>query len=452
MTPTENKRKEDLLSGPVLPLLLRMSAPNTVAFLISAIVVLTEVLFISKLGTEALAAVALAFPIIMFTQQMAFGALGGAVTSSIARSLGAGNLERAERLLWHSLFVAICGSLFFLFFFIIGGESLLKILGGEGSLLNESFSYSIIFLSGGITIWLSGVLTAALRGMGNMIYPAIITILASLIQVVLAGGLILGWFGLPKMGIAGAAISVIANGIFMSTILLLKFSNPSTPVRLKLSRLSFEKELFQDIFNVALPASLSPVFTVATVLILTGLVAQFGTAALAGYGIGSRVEFLMIPLIFGIGSAMTTMVGTNVGAKNIDRAEKIGFIGGISAGLLSGIIGVILALTPEYWIHFFTNDEAAYLVTKQYIQIVGICYGFQGLGLSLYFASQGANAMRWAILATIARCLIAAIGGWISVYYFSAGITGIFYSAAAAVIIYGFMLIISLRMGAWRKS
>ena len=319
-------------------------------------------------------------------------------------------------------------------------------------MLNESFSYSIIFLSGGITIWLSGVLTAALRGMGNMVYPAIITILASLIQVVLAGGLILGWFGLPKMGIAGAAISVIANGIFMSTILLLKFSNPSTPVRLKLSRLSFEKELFQDIFNVALPASLSPVFTVATVLILTGLVAQFGTAALAGYGIGSRVEFLMIPLIFGIGSAMTTMVGTNVGAKNIDRAEKIGFIGGISAGLLSGIIGVILALTPEYWIHFFTNDEAAYLVTKQYIQIVGICYGFQGLGLSLYFASQGANAMRWAILATIARCLIAAIGGWISVNYFSAGITGIFYSAAAAVIIYGFMLIISLRMGAWRKS
>ena len=113
---------------------------------------------------------------------------------------------------------------------------------------------------------------------------------------------------------------------------------------------------------------------------------------------------------------------------------------------------MLLALTPEYWIHFFTNDEAAYLVTKQYIQIVGICYGFQGLGLSLYFASQGANAMKWAILATIARCLIAAIGGWISVYYFSAGITGIFYSAAAAVIIYGFMLIISLRMGAWRKS
>ena len=158
----------------------------------------------------------------------------------------------------------------------------------------------------------------------------------------------------------------------------------------------------------------------------------------------------MIPLVFGIGTAMTAMVGTNIGAKNIARAEKIGFIGGISAGAFAGIIGVILALTPELWINYFATDEATYLVTKQYIQIVGVCYAFQGLGLSLYFASQGANAMKWPIIGTVTRFIIAALGGSIAVYWFESNLAGIFYSAAAAMLIFGLILLISLKMGAWR--
>jgi Na+-driven multidrug efflux pump len=310
----------------------------------------------------------------------------------------------------------------------------------------------MIFLTGGILIWLSGSLSAALRGMGNMRYPAMLMSISSGMQVILSGGFILGWFGFPKLGIAGAAVSALASGGFMSLMMLLKLSSSSSKVNLRISRFSFEKELFKDIFEVFLPASLSPVLTVGTVLVLTGLVGQFGTTALAGYGIGSRVEFLMIPLVFGIGTAMTAMVGTNIGAKNIERAERIGWLGGISAGFFAGIIGIVLALTPELWINFFASDEATYLVTKQYIQAVGFCYGFQGLGLSLYFASQGANAMKWPIIATVTRFTVAALGGWVSIYWFSSGLIGIFYSAAMAMTLFGLMLLISLKMGAWRRS
>ena len=445
-------RTKEFLHDPILPLLVRMAAPNTVAFFIQAIVVLTEVWFISKLGTTSLAAVALAFPILMITQQMAFGALGGAVTSSIARSIGAGDIERAEKLLWHSLLIASCGAFVFLFAFLAGGESLLKILGGKDQLLEESLFYCMVFLSGGIVIWLSGSLSAALRGMGNMRYPAILMSISSGIQVILSGGFILGWFGFPKLGIVGAAVSALAGGSFMSLMMFIKLSSSSSKINFRISNLSFEKELFKDILDVFLPASLSPVFTVGTVLVLTGLVGQFGTTALAGYGIGSRVEFLMIPLVFGIGTAMTAMVGTNIGAKNTERAERIGWLGGISAGFFAGIIGIVLALTPELWIKFFASDEATYLVTKQYIQAVGFCYGFQGLGLSLYFASQGASAMKWPIIATITRFTVAALGGWVSIYWFSSGLIGVFYSAAVAMTLFGLMLLISLRMGAWRKS
>ena len=445
-------RTDEFLSDPVFPLLVRMSAPNTIAFFIQAIVVLAEVWFISKLGTISLAAVALAFPIIMLTQQMAFGALGGAVTSSIARSLGAGDKERAEKLLWHSLFLAACGGLFFLFIFLIGGEFLLLTLGGRGLLLQEALSYCLVFLSGATIIWFSGTLSAALRGMGNMRFPAMLMIAGSGIQIILGGSLILGWFGVPALGLIGAPIAAISTATFITLVMFLKLMHSSSEVQLKLSLLYFEKELFKDIFTVALPASLSPVFTVGTILVLTGLVGQFGDAALAGYGLGARIEFLMIPLVFGIGTAMTAMVGTNMGAKKIERAERIGWVGGSVAGFFSGIIGLILFLTSDYWISLFATDQATYIVTKQYIEIVGLCFGFQGLGLSLYFASQGANAMKWPIFATISRFIVAALGGWIAVNWFSSGIAGVFYAAASAMTLYGLMLVLSLKMGAWRSN
>lgn len=447
-----DKRTENMLKEPIFPLLVNMSAPNTIAFLVQAVVVLTEVWLIGRLGTSALAAVALAFPVIMLTQQMAFGALGGAVSSSLARSLGAGDKQRAEELLWHALFLAACGALFFLSVFYISGELLLQILGGKGELLEQAIAYCRVFLLGAIVIWLSGTLSAALRGIGNMRFPALLIIFGSGLQVTLAGGLILGWFGLPRLGIIGAPLAAILSGIFMSSAMLIKLSYFSQEVELTLKRLSLKKDLFEDIFSVALPASLSPIFTVATILVLTAFVGQFGASALAGYGIGSRIEFLMIPLVFGIGTAMTTMVGTNMGAKNIHRAERIGWLGGSLAGFFSGIIGLLLAISADYWINFFTTDESAYEATKAYIQIVGLCFTFQGLGLSLYFASQGANAMKWPMIATGSRFILASLGGWLAINYFSIGLNGVFYSAALAMTLYGLILVISLKLGAWRKN
>ena len=447
-----DKRTEQFLKDPIFPLLIKMSAPNTVAFLINAVVVLAEFWFISQLGITPLAAVTLAFPAIMLTQQMAFGALGGAVTSSIARSLGAADKPRAEKLLWHSLYISCFGALAFLIIFFIFGEPLLRILGGKGALLEESLAYCFVYLLGAIVVWLSGSLTAALRGMGDMQFPAVLTVICAGIQVFFSAGFILGSFGLPKLGLVGSAWSMIVTSGFMALVTLIKISSPSSPVRLKLKRLTIERELFEDIFSVALPASLSPIMTVATVLLLTGLIGQFGTSAIAGYGIGSRVEFLLIPIVFGIGTAMTAMVGTNIGAKNIERAEKIGMVGATTAGLLSAVIGLALALTPNLWISIFTSDPETLLVTKQYIQILGVCYIFQGYGLSLYFASQGANAMKWPIIITAIRLVVFSVFALVAVYWLSYGLVSIFYASAIAMVIFGILMVISLKMGAWRNT
>ena len=447
-----DNRTQEFLTRPIIPLLIRMSAPNTIAFFIQSLVVLTEVWFISRLGTNSLAAVALAFPLLMITQTMSGGALGGAITSAIARSMGADDIEKAERLIWHSIIISLGGAISFLILFLLFGKQLLFLLGGRGEILQESYAYCSILFFGGILLWLSGSLSAVLRGMGNMRFPATLMVITSSIQVILSGGFILGWFGFPKLGVPGAAVAVLISSALMVTVILLKLRSKSIPASLRKERFQLKKFLFDNIFEVAIPASLSPLLVVGTILVLTGLVGRFGTEALAGYGIGSRVEFLMIPLIFGIGSAMTSIVGANIGALNIDRAEKVGILGGSTAGFVSILIGLTLAVFPEAWIQFFTDDIKAFEVTKKYIQIVGPFYIFQGIGLSLYFASQGANAMKWPTIATIARFIIACAGGGISVYWLELGIESIFISSSAAMAIFGLMIFISIKKGAWRKN
>ena len=447
-----DNRTQEFLTRPIIPLLIRMSAPNTIAFFIQSLVVLTEVWFISRLGTNSLAAVALAFPLLMITQTMSGGALGGAITSAIARSMGADDIEKAERLIWHSIIISLGGAITFLILFLLFGKQLLFLLGGRGEILQESYAYCSILFFGGILLWLSGSLSAVLRGMGNMRFPATLMVITSSIQVILSGGFILGWFGFPKLGVPGAAVAVLISSALMVTVILLKLRSKSIPASLRKERFQLKKFLFDNIFEVAIPASLSPLLVVGTILVLTGLVGRFGTEALAGYGIGSRVEFLMIPLIFGIGSAMTSIVGANIGALNIDRAEKVGILGGSTAGFVSILIGLTLAVFPEAWIQFFTDDIKAFEVTKKYIQIVGPFYIFQGIGLSLYFASQGANAMKWPTIATIARFIIACAGGGVSVYWLELGIESIFISSSAAMAIFGLMIFISIKKGAWRKN
>ena len=447
-----DNRTQEFLTQPVMPLLIRMSAPNTVAFFIQSIVVLTEVWFISKLGTNSLAAVALAFPLLMITQTMSGGALGGAITSAIARSMGANDIDKAERLIWHSVVISLGGAFTFLLLFLLFGEQLLFLLGGRGDILKESYTYCSYLFLGGLILWLSGSMSAILRGMGNMRFPATLMVCTSFLQVFLSGGFILGWYGFPQIGVPGAAIATLISASVMVIIIFLKLMSKSIPVKLRLKQLILSRDLFNNIFEVAIPASVSPLLTVGTILVLTGLVGTFGTEALAGYGIGSRVEFLMIPLIFGIGTAMTSIVGANIGAKNIIRAETVGIYGGTSAGVVSIFIGLILALFPDAWIQFFTDDVKAFEVTKLYIQIVGPFYIFQGIGLSLYFASQGANAMKWPTIATISRFLIASIGGGVSVHWLGYGIGSVFIASAIAMMIFGTMIFVSIKKGAWRVN
>lgn len=443
-------RTQHFFTAPPALLLLKMSTPNSIAFLVQSFVSMMEVWFIGRLGTGALAAIALSFPLLMLTQMMAAGALGGAVASAIARALGAGDVPRAERLVWHGLLFLVMGALSFLLIFLVVGKPFLAFLGGRGAVLEDAMNYCLVLFVGGVFLWSMMVLSAVYRGMGNMHYPAMLMVLGGVFQVVLTGCLVTGAFGLPNLGMVGAALSAVINGFLISLLLVVGLIKGSQTVMLRKRAMVFSRELFRDISRVAWPASLSPLLTIFTVLSITTLVGRFGEAALAGYGIGSRIEMLIVPLVFGLGASMTSLVGISLGAGDVHRAERVGWIGGAMAAGVSGVVGIVLALFPGFWIPIFTDDATTFESAKTYIKIAGPCFALQGLGLSLYFASQGTGKMVWPMVAFILRALVAVGGALLLGFVFDFGLAGIYVAVGLGMMLYGVLLAGMLKAGTWR--
>jgi Na+-driven multidrug efflux pump len=305
---------------------------------------------------------------------------------------------------------------------------------------------------GCVALWTMAIASAVLRGTGDMRTPAALMLVGGIVQMLLSGVLILGWFGVPSLGIAGAAVSVLTIATINSLIQLAMLARGRMSIALRRATLAFRRELFRDILKVGALASLSPIFTVLTIGALNALMTSFGTAAVAGYGIGARVEFLLIPLVFGLGAAMTSMVGINFGAGNVARAERIGWTGGAAASALSGIVGIVLAFIPELWMNLFTDDPVARASGAAYLRIVGPVFAFQGLGLALYFASQGAGTVFWPVVATVLRFVVAVGAAAIGVRTLGFGIDFVYASIAVGMVLYGALTAASLALGAWRAA
>lgn len=433
-------------------MLVHLATPNAAAFVVQALVSMTEVWYVGQLGTTSLAAMAFVFPGLMLMQMLSGGALGGAVASSVARALGSGDVDRAKQLIWHALCIAILAGLFFWSSFVVFGEPLLVFIGAEEKVLDLALAYASILFGGCTCIWITSLLSGVFRGMGEMKFPALLMAGSGVVQVILSGALVLGWFGAPKLGIRGAAISVITVASLSTIISLSKLVFGHQRISLVRSHAKLRGPLFADIFKVGALASLSPFLTIASIMIVNGVISGFGDAMVAGFGIGSRLEFLLIPMVFGFGAAMNTMVGMNIGAGDVARSEHIAFVGGSVAAALTGVIGLTLAVFPGIWIGVFTNDPETLAAGSLYLQYTGWAFAFQGMGLSLYFASQGAGKVLWPVIANFIRFGIGAGGAVLAVYVFHLSVGWVFACLAVGMAFYGLITAGSIWLGAWRPQ
>jgi putative MATE family efflux protein len=447
---TMSRQTRRLLDGPVAPTLLRLAAPNVLTLVLQAAVTTLDAVFVGWLGSPALAGVSLVFPLVMLMQTMSAGGVGGGVASAVARALGGGRRADAHALVAHALLVALVMGAGFTLALVLGGPRLYRAMGGTGAALDAAIAYSNVLFAGAVSYWLFNTLASVVRGTGNMALPAAVMTANAVIYIGLSPALILGWGPFPRLGIAGAAAAGIVSFGLGGLALLVYLLSGRSLVTLTLRGLRLRRALFWDILRVGAPGALNTVLTNLTFLVLAGLVGPFGSAALAGYGMGARLEYLMIPLVFGLGSALVTMVGTNVGAGQLLRAERVGWVGmGIAAGV-TGSVGLLAAMFPGAWLGLFSTDPEVLSAGARYLAIVGPVYGFFGVGLAFYFASQGAGRLAWPLIAGFARLSIAGLGGWLAIHQFGSGLFGLYIAITVALVVFGVTGVTALRAGAWR--
>jgi len=446
--PVLDPRTLRLIEAPIAATLVRLAAPNVLVMLVQASLGLIETYFVGWLGTDALAGITLVFPALMLMQMMSAGAVGGGISSSVARALGGGRREDADRLVVHALAISIGFAAVFSVAMLVGGRALYEAMDGEGGALDAAMVYSNVVFAGMVLIWLFNALANIVRGTGNMALPAGVNIGLTIVLVPLSPCLIFGWGPFPRLGIAGAGVALIVFYATGALALGWYLASGRSVVRLGSTGWRLEARLFKEILRVGAVAALITVGTNATVAVTTALVGHFGPAAIAGYGIGSRLEYMLVPLVFGLGGPLVAMVGTNIGAGRNARALRTAWIGAAIAFGLTETIGLAAAAMPLSWLGLFDHDAMMLAVGARYLRVVGPCYGLFGLGMALYFASQGAGRLRWPLTAAVARFGIAAGGGWLA-FMVANDLDYVFVALAAALVAFGAINTAAVAGGAW---
>jgi Na+-driven multidrug efflux pump len=211
-------------------------------------------------------------------------------------------------------------------------------------------------------------------------------------------------------------------------------------VALSLQVRGLRPSLLWEILRVGLPGSINTILTSLNVMAVTGLVGTFGTLALAGYGMAVRLEYLLIPLVFGLGTTLVTMVGANVGAGRFGRARRVAWVGAGLAAAVTGSVGLVVALAPGIWLGLFSAEPEVLATGEAYFRVVGPTYGLFGLGLALYFASQGAGRLTWPLVGGFARFLVAVGGGSVAMSWLGGGLSGLFVAIALGFALFGGLL------------
>ena len=440
------QRAQRLLESPILPTIARLAAPGVLLALFQTAVSIADTYYVGRLGTEALAGLALVFPLVMLLQMLSAGAMGGGVSSALARALGAGREDAAKSLVAHALVIAVSGGLAFTALLLGIGDALYALLGGKGETLSQALAYSQVLFAGAIGVWLANTLASVLRGSGNTLAPAVALAAAALLHVPLSGALTLGWGPFPRLGIAGAALAYAAAFLFASVLMgAMVWRDGLQPGR---AHWRLEWRVFREILRVGAASSLGALQTVLAAVILTGFVGSFGTAALAGYGVGVRLELLQIPLVFAIGQALVVMVGTNIGAGRGTRAKRIAWTGTALAAAISLAIGLTVALLPGVWVRIFSDDPAVLAAGSLYLRIVAPFYALFGAGMALYFASQGAGRMVLPVLAGTVRLVLVVAGGAL-VVKLAGPLGAIFAVIAGGIVLFGTLIVTAVYRANW---
>ncbi|NUN11945.1 MATE family efflux transporter [Candidatus Micrarchaeota archaeon] len=368
--------EKDLTKGSIPKQLWDLAWPLMLSVFFYTLYNLVDAFWVSKISAEAIAAVSIA-QLALFA--MVGLGMGAAIGSSVimAMNIGAKKIKEAERVLGQSFVLAVLIGLFFTIIALVFRNEILTASGATGLVFQPTMEYFIVTAGGSVLFFLLMAIMFAFNSEGDTFTLTKMFALSTLVNVILDPLLIFGGFGIPPMGISGAALAtLISQAVFIATALYI-LSRKNRKIRFHAKNLSFKWASVKEVVNIGIPASLTQVIYpigMAALIFITSL--KFNEIGSIAFSLGFRIEFFAFLPAVGFAFAAIAIMGQSIGSGNKQRAKhafqkalKYSFIG-------STIIGVLSIIFSNFIIGVFTSEPIVTQYANSYILIVGLSYGF----------------------------------------------------------------------------
>jgi len=382
--------KNNILNGKVLPTLMNLSAPIVVAMTCQTAFNAIDTYFVSRLGSEALAAMSLTFPFFIFLIAFGIGISIG-TSSLIARTIGAGNTEQTHSAAKNAILLAVAAGVLFTLIGILAARPLVSFMGATGEIYDLTLQYVSVILFASLLKYLFNVLDGIIRGEGRTKVSMMMMLTAILTNIVLDPFLIFGIGFFPRMEIAGAALATAISWGVGCCVVLSYYLRGKGIVNLSFKDFKLDLKSMSDIIKVGFPSALSQAAMAVMIIFLSRIILNMdaGEKIIAAYGLGFRVEVVAILPTVGLRVGTIIMVGQNYGAGLYQRVEEINRRGNLFIFTVMTAVGALFSLAAPYIIGIFTQDPEIFNLGVQYLQHVTITYGFIGLGMVSNASFQG---------------------------------------------------------------
>jgi putative MATE family efflux protein len=411
-----------------------------------------DMIFVGRLGPSAIAAVALCGILMQITWTLLIGVSIG-TTAMVARFHGAGQKEKASLTAMQSLTLGIGVSLLLLVLVTLWGDRALLLLGADQEVLPLGRGYLRIVFSGSFTLVMFFLCSAIMRGVGDSVTPMVIMAVSTALNITLDPLLIFGLWIFPELGVRGAALSTVcAQGVGMFAGLYVLFRG-HTRLHILWRRYRVDFNLMGRMLRLSLPGTLQGAVRSAANLLLMRIVAGYGVLVLAAYGIGLRLDLIVMMPGWALGAAAATLVGQNLGAGRPRRSEKSAWMAAGLYIILLVVVGFFFFVFPRAVIALFNRETEILAIGSAYLRIRVLSYVFLALGLVMASALNGAgNVLAPLVILTISLLGVQLPLAWVLPRMLANSTNGLWIAVALAFTVQGIGMAAWFRLGRWKKQ
>lgn len=383
-------KEESFVTGSIRRAIFMLSIPMIFEMLMESTFALVDMVFVSRVSTNAIATVVLTESVITLVYAVAIG-LSMAATAVVARRTGEGDMEGASKTAVQVIILGSAVAVFIGLFGVIFPKEILGLMGGEADLIAEGFGYTRVMIGGSITVVLLFLINAIFRGAGDASIAMWMLVISNGLNIILDPMFIFGFGPIPAFGVEGAAIATtIGRGTAVLGQLLVLFYGWSR-IKVAFKDMVLRVDIMWNLIKVSLGGIGQFLIATSSWVFLTRIMSEFGSAVLAGYGISIRVMMFTLMPSWGMSNAAATLVGQNLGAKQPDRAEKSVWKAGKYNAIFMITVSVFYLVFAKTIVGWFKEDAAVIEAGALSLQVIAAGYVFYAYGMVLIQSFNGAG-------------------------------------------------------------